>query len=299
MWLILCCGIGIFAAEGALHPGRRTLTAPDEELALTIARQNRAVLEEVAIVANDGVILRGWSIQPATRNSDAVLLLHGQSDNRVGMLGIAEMLLKHGFSVVLPDSRAHGMSGGRIATYGVLEADDVRAWFDWIEKKEQPRCIDGIGDSMGGGQILRSLAEEQHFCAVIAESPFATFEEAAFDRLGQAFGAGPWLGRTMLRPAIEAGMIYAKVRYGIDLEVASPEASVAKSPVPVLLIHGLADTNLPTRHSELIKAHNETVALWEPAGVGHCGAAAARPQEYEDRVLAWLQIHEPVGLRLQ
>ncbi|MGA7857026.1 MAG: alpha/beta hydrolase [Terracidiphilus sp.] len=292
VWLILCAGIGIYSLEGALHPGRHPLTESDEESAQAIALQDRAALADVEIAADDGATLSAWTLEPKVANGDAVILLHGQGDNREGMLGNADMLLRHGYSVLLPDARAHGKSGGAIATYGVKEAGDVRRWYDWLERTQAPHCIDGLGDSMGAAILLSSLAAEPGFCAVSAESTFSTFQEAAYDRLGQEFGTGPWLGRTLLRPAIEAGLLYSRIRYGVDLESASPESAVVSSKVPVLLIHGLADRNLPPRHSELIKAANPAVELWEPAGVGHCGAASVAPAEYERHVVGWFESHD-------
>jgi uncharacterized protein len=291
VWLLLCAAIGVVAVEGALHPLRLSLSAPDEQQAATIATENHSVLTDVVVVAPDGAVLHAWSIRPVNWNGDAVILLHGQGDNRAGMLGPASMLLRHGYATLLPDARAHGTSGGRIATYGVLEAEDVRLWFDWIQNSESPHCIDGLGDSMGGAELLGSLVAEHGFCAVIAESAFATFREAAYDRLGQSFSTGPWLGRTVLRPALVMGTEYARFRYAVDLAQANPANSVAVSRVPVLLIHGRADTNLPPRHSEMIKARNPAVALWEPAVAGHCGASSADPAEYERRVVGWFETH--------
>lgn len=292
VWLLLCVAIGIVATEGALHPGRLPLSAQDEQRAVAIAAEVRARLKDVQITAGDGAVLRAWSIQLPGGNGDAVILLHGVADNRAGMLGVAEMLLQHGYSVLLPDARAHGASGGGIGTYGILEADDVRRWFEWLRGEDSPGCINGIGDSMGGAELLRSLVVERGFCAVIAESPFATFREAAYDRLGQQFSAGPWLGRTLLRPALAVATGYARVRYGIDLRRADPAGAVAATRVPVLLIHGLTDSNLPPRHSEMIRAKNPAVVLWEPAGAGHCGAFGSAPAEYERWVLTWLQGHD-------
>jgi fermentation-respiration switch protein FrsA (DUF1100 family) len=109
-------------------------------------------------------------------------------------------------------------------------------------------------------------------------------------------GAGAWLGRTLLRPAVETGFLYARWKYGVDLEQASPENAVAASSVPVLLIHGLKDTNLPSRHSEMILARNSSrkpaVVLWEPAQAIHTGAAAAEPEEYERRLIGWFASHD-------
>ncbi len=238
VWLLRCAVIGTVATEWALHPGRRVLAADAESRAQSVAARNHAQLADVAVTADDGSALRGWSIRPLTGNGDAVILLHGVADNRMGMLGYADLLLRHGYAVLLPDVRAHGESGGELTTYGVKEADDVRHWFDWIEKVEAPHCIDGLGNSMGAALLLESLKSTPGFCAVVAESPFANFREASYYRMGQWSGTGPWLGRTLLRPAVETGFLYARLKYGVNLGKASPENAVAASSVPVLLIHG-------------------------------------------------------------
>jgi fermentation-respiration switch protein FrsA (DUF1100 family) len=291
-WLAGCTMIGIFAIEGALHLPHLALTQQDRDRAAEIARQDGADFTDAEITAADGAVLRAWSIRARGGNGNFVMLLHGQGDNRAAMLGSANMLLRHGFSVLLPDARGHGESGGAITTYGVLEADDIRRWFDWLRKEEPSGCIDGLGDSMGGAELLRSLDAERGFCAVIAESPFATFREAAYDRLGQQFGRGPRLGRTLLRPAFGVGVLYVRARYGVDLEKADPARAVAASTVPVMLIHGLADRNLPARHSETIKRASPRVALWEPKGADHCEASTVEPVEYERRVAGWFENHK-------
>jgi fermentation-respiration switch protein FrsA (DUF1100 family) len=154
---------------------------------------------------------------------------------------------------------------------------------------------------MGAGQLLNALGpnsegKEPEFCAVVAESSFASFREASYDRLGEGLNAGAWVGRTVLRPAVEAGFLYARWKYGVDFELASPEDAVAQSRVPVLLIHGLRDTNLPPRNSEMILARSRSrgsaVVLWEPASAGHTGAASADPAEFEQRVIGWFASHD-------
>jgi len=80
------------------------------------ARALNADLEEVSAATPDGVGLRAWTLRPLHGNGDAVILLHGLGDNRVGMTGYAQLLVAHGFTVLLPDARAHGVSGGALAT---------------------------------------------------------------------------------------------------------------------------------------------------------------------------------------
>jgi len=299
VWIVLCVAIGIVASYWASHPWRRALGPEAEARATAVATRNHAELANVAVTAKDGTMLRGWSIRPLRSNGDAVILLHGVADNRMGMLGYADLLLRHGYTVLLPDARRHGSSGGELATYGIKETGDLRLWYDWIEHAERPHCIDGLGNSMGAALLLESLPAVPGFCAVVAESPFANFREASYDRLAERLDAGAWLGRTLLRPAVETGLLYARWRYGVDLEQDSPENAVAASSIPVLLIHGLRDRNLPPRHSEMIVAHSSTrkpaVVLWEPAEAGHTGAAGAKPAEYERRVIGWFESHDAAG----
>src|SRR5215831_1558372 len=131
-YLTLSFVAGVFMAEGTLHPGRRPLSAKDEMLAGEMAHKYDSELADVAILAPDGVTLSAWSIRPRNSNGKAVILLHGLSDNRLGMIGYAELLLRHSFSVLMPDARAHRTRGGQLATFGLLESDDIQRWFGWL-----------------------------------------------------------------------------------------------------------------------------------------------------------------------
>jgi alpha-beta hydrolase superfamily lysophospholipase len=227
-----------------------------------MAHRQAAELSDVAISGADGTRLWAWSLRPQSGNDSVVILLHGLSDNRIGMLGYAEMLLSHGFSVLMADARAHGASGGELATYGLLEADDIHRWSDWLHGNQHSSCIFGFGESMGAAQSLESLQTEPGFCAVAAESPFSSFREIAYDRVGQFFHTGPWLGRLALRPVVEVAFCYARWKYKYDFERVSPDAAVAASQVPVLLIHGREDRNISVRHSRRIANRQSGQSVW-------------------------------------
>jgi pimeloyl-ACP methyl ester carboxylesterase len=92
----------------------------------------------------------------------------------------------------------------------------------------------------------------------------------------------------LLRPILELSLIYARVRYGVDLDHVSPEQAVAHSHTPVLLIFGSQDDNTPARHAWSIHASNPAaITLWEIPAAGHTGAWGSRPQEFERRVTGW------------
>jgi len=107
--------------------------------------------------------------------------------------------------------------------------------------------------------------------------------------MGQYFGTGPWLGRTILRPAIFFAFGYVRWKYKLDLQQVSPEDAVGQTKVPVLLIHGQIDSNIPVRHSRQIQSRNPRTLLWEVPNANHCGAISVAPQEFETRVINWFE----------
>jgi uncharacterized protein len=287
-YLALCTIGGIFLADAALHPMRRPIT--ENSMSPEPAGADPHVTD-VSVTTRDRVTLRGWLMTPPHSNKNAVLLLHGLGDNRVGMVGYAKLFLAHGYTVLLPDARAHGDSGGEFATYGLLERNDIHLWMDFLAHQLHPDCIYGLGESMGAAQLLQSLGTPSQFCAVVAESPFADFREIAYDRMGQPFHAGPWLGRTLLRPVVEVAFLRARWKYGFDMRKVSPEKSLDGNNTPVLLIHGQLDSNIPVRHSRLIHAADPATQVWEVPGANHCGAYSADPGGFEQRVLAFFAAH--------
>jgi len=292
VYLLVCSAAAVFLAESTVRPYHRPLDAGAVSSVRRLALAERTHVDDVKIHAGDGVSLGGWYIPSQSGNGNAVILLHGLGDNRLGTIGYAEILLKHGFSVLMPDARAHGESGGALMTYGLIERDDIRQWFEWLEANGHTGCIFGFAESMGAAQLLQALDSEPNFCAVAAESSFSNFREIAYDRMGQQFHASAWVGLTLLRPVVEIALAYVQMKYHLDLTKVSPEESVARTRVPVLLIHGTVDSNIPVRHSHRIKAQNASVELWEVPGADHCGAISVAPTELERRLVTWFQAHD-------
>src|ERR1700674_1008860 len=290
-YAVFCAILAIFLGELAFRPQR--VPVNERQTAEATASRFGAALRDVSVIASDGSHLQGWFARPARVNGDAVILFHGVGDNRQGMMGFAELFLSNGFTVLVPDSRAQGESGGAFPTYGLKESGDVHRWFDWLVIQQHPKCVFGMGESMGAAVLLQSIEKENRFCAVVAESSFASFRQIAYVRVGQFFHTGTWLGKVALRPAVELAFLYSKLTRGINLADASPERSVVGSRVPILLIHGLADDNIPFQQSERIRAHDPTdLVLWEVPLAGHCGAVNAAGKEFNTRVLSWFRSHE-------
>src|SRR5947209_7847321 len=287
LYIVLAAIAGITIAEASLNL-RRLPLRHQQAVAAAIHDQFQAELEDVQIQAADGIVLKGWYVHPRSFNGNAVVLLHGITDNREGVAGYAGLFLQHGYAVLLPDARGHGESGGALATYGIKEADDLHHWVSWLYDHDPPQCVYGFGESYGAALMLQSLAAEPRYCAVAVEDAFSTAREMSYERVSGPFHLGNWFGRTLGRPIITAASIYADYRYGIDLLKPSPLDAVAHSPVPVLLIHGQLDKTINPRHSEILaRAAPGHVQLWLVPKAWHTGAWSAAHDEFESRVLGW------------
>ncbi len=292
-YVAVCAAGGSLLTDRALRASRRRpVPAAALREAAVMAHGARGRLTPVSVTAADGETLHGWHLAPASPGPAAVLLLHGIGSTRHGTLPVAQVLLSQGYEVVLVDLRAHGDSGGALVTFGALETDDTRAWLRWMQHQLSPGCLYLYGGSLGAGIALQAR-QMPGVCGVVAESPFATVREVTYDRLGQQTGTGPWLGRTALRPAIEAGLLYARFALGLRLGESSAIHAMARDGAPTLLLHGTADTNLPVRHTiALAAAAREPVETWLLPGGVHGGALQADPAGFRTRVIGFLKAHQ-------
>jgi uncharacterized protein len=317
---------GWMAGPTFLHPIRRELTPDLIKEADADFAAVHAEREDFDVTAPDGITLRGWKVRPQNPNGSWVLVFHGVADNRVGGIGQAELLLRAGYSVVMMDARAHGASDGAMATYGWLERRDTKAIVDalilsesnrytndqlasgrWrlvpvpdsvpeseLVKPPDPRLpvpgapthIFALGESMGAGIALQSAGYDPRIGAVVAEAPFASLREAAYDYAGlQKY---PLLGKTFFAPGAWTMIWHGQRLAGFPASEVSPEKAVAARAFPVLLICDGGDTTLPCRHSEKIfAAATGPKELWVVPNAFHTGAIGYQPKEFQRRVLAF------------
>lgn len=276
----------VLSVAVALHSPNRVSPSPEE--ADAVARQTGATWTDAQVTARDGARLDAWFFRPREPNGSVAILLHGVSDTRRGVLGHAAFLLRSGFSVLTPDSRGHGASGGDLITYGLREAGDVHAWSDWLFRKPEVKRLYGLGESLGAAILLQSLPKEPRFRAIVAECPFATFEEVAYDRMARISR----MPKPVFWPVVHLGFSYVRLRYGLDLWRASPAEAVRSTTVPILLIHGTADTHIPVNHSEQLHALNPAATrLWEIQGAEHVAGLSQDPELYAKTVVNWFVSH--------
>lgn len=240
----------------------------------------------VSVRAADGAKLVAWFAEPPKKSTNCVMILHGIGDSKLGSAGFASPFLEAGYAVLLSDSRAHGASGGELVTYGLREKEDVLEWIRFLRGSGCRRLF-GLGESLGAAVLIQTAAITSDFSAIIAESSFSSLPLIAQYRVEAWIGLPHWVGQHVSMVLVRSAALYARMRYGVDLALASPLVALTKARTPILFIHGLDDTATPPWHSQVLAAANPTAVLWLVPGAGHCGAFATSPKEFREHVLSW------------
>jgi len=239
--------------------------------------------ENVVFDGENNVLIHAWFIPGSAKAT--IILLHGYGSDKGSILEIAEFLWsKGGFSVLVPDMRASGESGGNLITAGYYERGDVQQGARYLQGRNDvdPEKIGIMGVSMGASIAVLAAAQEESIKAVVADSPFRSVSDLLYHSFEAIFG----LPRFPFEP-IAVFMLQRQT--GLPLDAVAAIQDVAKiSPRPLLLIHGSDDSLIPAEESlELFAAAGDPKELWVVEGAGHAEAFVVDREQYEEKVLGF------------
>lgn len=177
---------------------------------------------------------------------------------------IACELSLSGYRVVTPDLYAHGESAGRISTLGGADAQDVLAWVEWILGSDAGAQIVLMGQDEGALAVLMAAAQGLPGAvkAVATDSAYPDAAQRARTLMQENGFSAQGLDLLLLRAAYQ-------VVHGAPLE-SGLLGRVGDVEVPLLLMHGTGDQDVPAWHSEDIAlAAGERAQLYYVEGAGH------------------------------
>jgi len=228
------------------YPDARSYTAP---------AQFGLAHEDVWLTAADGSRLHAWWL-PARQQPAAgtVLHLHGNAANVSNHLPLVAWLPEQGFNVLMLDYRGFGRSEGRPTLDGVVE--DAQAALRALRARpgvDADRLI-VIGHSLGAATALRLLAADSAGVRLaVLDAPFASYRGIARDAAGG----------TALAPLLPLALP------ALPAEDRDPVTAAARLDLPLLILHGDADTVIPPAHSQQIAQAAKNAQLIVVPGAGH------------------------------
>ena len=211
------------------------------------------------------------------RGRGAILLLHGIRSDRRQMVQRARFLHRLGYAVLLIDLPGQGASTANAVTFGLHEAQGVRAALDELRRRMPGQRIGVIGVSLGAASLVL-CPTCGHVDAVVLESMYPTIEEAVANRLRMRLGVfgGP-LSALLLSQL--------PLRLGINPDLLRPIDQLAKLKAPVLIAAGNVDQHTTLGETQrLFAAAREPKELWIVDGAAHVDLYAFAPAEYERRI---------------
>ncbi len=237
-----------------------------------------AAYRPVTFTSPDGLELAGW--YRGSRNRAAVVIVHGGGGDRTGAVRHAELLARHGYGVLLYDSRGRGESDGSPVAMGWGWEKDVAGALAFLRQRPDvdPERIGGLGLSTGADVLFDVAAEDRSLKAVVADG--ATAESFAdYRELNGIDVAAPYWW-TMYTAA--------RVFSGSSPDDPLKELVAQISPTPLLLI--ATGGSIPAERDAnriYAEAAREPVELWDLPDVDHTAAIRERPREYERRVVGF------------
>lgn len=145
--------------------------------------------ESIKIKTDDGLTLAGWYLDNTNRDDTinfskgTVIMFHGHASSRSGIIKEAEAFYNLGYNVFMIDFRAHGESDGDVCTIGYEESKDVKAAYEYVEKKGEKNII-LYGISLGAATAMKAISDYNlRPSKIILEMPFGTLLDAVEGRL--------------------------------------------------------------------------------------------------------------------
>jgi len=239
--------------------------------------------EQVTFQGVDGVTLVGNFVAP--KNGAVVILIHGLYANREQLLPEARLLADHGYGVLIYDNRAHGDSGGSVATWGLLESGDAARAVDYVQQRTGVPAgkIGLLGLSIGGTAALRETTNDPRIGALVVEATYSSMGDEI------QFMYSKW----GLLSELPARWI-AQVLGGLDYAQLEPRDLVCGlSSRPLLLVYGSQDPDVPVSEAERMGAAAcRQDALLLVNADSHGGYMASPDAKmYADRLVSFYDAH--------
>jgi fermentation-respiration switch protein FrsA (DUF1100 family) len=255
-----------------------------------VSRETPAVrqlpFEDVAVTTSDGQRLHGWFI-PATGPA-TIMIAHGYKDGRGSMLGVAEILHRYGYRVLVTSFRGHDANDGETISFGLRERADLEAFYQHLRGRtdiDQAR-IGLFGVSMGGTISIGYAAENQAIRALVSDCAFSSISDTVATSVRFFTGLPPF-------PFAPAIVFWTERAIGGRVDDVDAKKWITRiAPRPVLLMQGGADRVVSADSgTKLFEAAGQPKELWFEPDVAHAEFLKSKPAEFERRLTQFFQKH--------
>lgn len=250
---------------------------------------SRQTFQELDLRSEDGLDLKGYYLPSDRARGRTAIIAHGYSGQGKDMGAYAKFYYESlGYNVLMPDARGHGASKGDYIGFGWHERRDYLKWIQYILQitgSEAQIVLHGV--SMGGATVLMTSGEElpEQVKAIVADCAYSSVTAQLSYQLKRLYKLPGF-------PFVPVASAVTKLKAGYRFSEASALKQVHKAKVPILFIHGEADTFVPfAMLAELYEACQSPKEKFVVPGAGHGLAYDTHKEAYKERVGAFVTRH--------
>ncbi len=241
--------------------------------------------EHVSIQSRDGLTLHARYYHQAD-GAPLHIQFHGyRSMASRDFCGGHKLARRMGHNILLVDQRAHGHSEGRVISFGIRERYDCLDWCRFAAQRQPNSRILLCGVSMGAATVLMAsdLPLPEAVCGIIADSPYSSPAAIIRKVCEQDMHIPAWLGMPFVRLG---AVLFGHFRLGS----ASAIESVRRTNIPLLIMHGEADTFVPCDMGRQIAAASAApVSIATFPGADHAQGYLVDPKPYEEAFCSFVE----------
>ena len=243
-------------------------------------------MEDVTIRSRDGLVLHGhW--YPCDSPRRVLVMAHGwRSAWHRDFGAVIPFLHENGCSLLLIEQRAHGKSEGKYISYGIFERFDLADWLTFATNRTPEHIpVYLMGISMGAATALMasSLPECNGIAGIIADCGFSS----PYDIVKKTIGAKSNRSSAPIEAWVVNRLCHMRAKFRLT-DYTPKEAMEQNQRIPVLFIHGDADTFVPCEMSrinyEACRAPKDILIV---QGAAHSLSYIANSAAYEEKLLAF------------
>jgi len=203
--------------------------------------------ESVSITSHDGLHLSG-KYYHVKDGAPLQIQMHGyRGSGARDFCGGTKLAINSGHNVLVIDERSHGNSDGHTITMGIKERYDCLDWVTYAnERFGSDSKILLVGLSMGAATVLMvsELDLPSNVVGIMADCPYSSPKEIV-KRVAKSMHFPPNLAYPFIR-------LGALIFGHFNIEESDAVSAVKYAKVPILLVHGEADSFVPCEMSRKI-----------------------------------------------
>lgn len=262
----------------------RSCSMPEDEECVRMYRigeewmeENRPCLEDVDI-HNDGLHLFGQYFDFG--NKKAVIIVPGRMESCIYSDYFGDTYKKIGYNVLTIDSRAHGLSEGKVNCLGYREYRDVLAWARFLHEKKGVETIVLHGICIGASTCMFAITDADcpdYIKAISVDGMYVNFYESCYNHMKA--------DKRPIFPFFYLLMVYVRIFSHANVITDGPIYRIPKLNRPILFLHSKLDKySLPDKAKLLYDTCTaEKEFVWFEKG-GHSRVRINNVEQYDKAV---------------